>query len=135
MWKPRSEVRASQPDWTRNRLFSCYWLFGNRVRNLADVLTGCSCILQGEVEVSTRAIHYIAAHKSSLAVTRSRYLPPEVAVWSPVGRPLIALQCSRPTPENSLPPIPVEAFPSRDPLDVDGLFQQEFFRSPGPVNH
>ena len=32
-------------------------------------------------------------------------------------------------------PIPVDAFPSRGPLDVDGLFQQEFLRSPGPVNH
>ena len=32
-------------------------------------------------------------------------------------------------------PIPGDAFPSRGPLDVDGLFQQEFPRSPGPVNH
>ena len=90
---------------------------------------------RAKVEVSTRAIHIIAGHKSSLAVARSRYLPPEVAVWLPVGRPLTALQCSRPTPGDSLPPIPVEAFPSRGPLDVDGLFQQEFLRSPGPVDH
>ena len=78
---------------------------------------------------------FIAANKSSLAVSGSRYLPPEVAVRLPVGRPLTALQCSRPTPGDSLPPIPVEPFPSRCPLDVDGLFQQEFLRSPGPVNH
>ena len=70
-----------------------------------------------------------------MAVARSRYLPPEVAVWLPVGHPLTALQCSRPTPGDSLPPIPVEAFPSRGPLDVDGLFQQEFLRSPGLVDH
>ena len=56
-------------------------------------------------------------------------------VWPPVGHLLTALQCSRPTLGNSLPPIPVEAFPSRGPLDVDDLFQQEFLRSPGPVDH
>ena len=78
---------------------------------------------------------FIAAHKSSLAVAGSRYLPPDVAVWLPVSRPLTALQCNRPTPGDSLPPIPVEAFPSRGPLDVDGFFQQEFLRSPGPVDH
>ena len=67
------------------------------------------------MEVSTRAIHFIAAHKSSMGVTRSHNLLPEVVVWLPVGRPLTVLQCSRPTPGNSLPPIPVEAFPSRGP--------------------
>ena len=54
-----------------------------------------------------------------------------VAGWPP----LTALQCSRPTLGNSLPPIPVQAFPSRGSLDVDGLIQQEFLRSPGPVDH
>ena len=88
-----------------------------------------------KVEVSTRDYPFIATHKPSLGVTGSRDLPPEVVVWSPVGRPLTALQCSRPTLGNSLPPISVQAIPSRGPLDVDGLFQQEFLRSPGPVDH
>ena len=35
--------------WIWHRRFSCYRLFSNRVRNLADVLTGCSGLLQGEV--------------------------------------------------------------------------------------
>ena len=30
-------MRASQPVWTRNRRFSCYQLYSNRVRNLANV--------------------------------------------------------------------------------------------------
>ena len=34
---------------------------------------------------------FIAAHKSSLAAAGSCYLPPEVAVWLPVDRPLTAL--------------------------------------------
>ena len=46
---------------------------------------------RAKVEISTRAIHFIAAHKSSLAVTGSHYLPLEVAVWSPVGRSLTGL--------------------------------------------
>ena len=87
------------------------------------------------MEVSTRGYPFIAAHKPTMGVTGSHSLPPEVVVRSPVGRPLTALQCSRPTLGNSLPPIPVEAFPCRGPLDVDGLFQQEFLRSPGPVDH
>ena len=32
-------------------------------------------------------------------------------------------------------PVSVEAFPSRGALDVDDLFQQEFLRSPGLVDH
>ena len=87
------------------------------------------------MEVSTRDYSFIATHKPSLGVTRSCDLLPKVVVWSPVGRLLTALQCSRPTLGNSLPPIPVQKFPSRAPLDVDGLFQQEFLRSSGPVDH
>ena len=76
------------------------------------------------MEVSIRSYPFIAAHKPSLGVTRSHGLLPEVAVTAPVGRPLTALQCSCPTPGNSLPPIPVDAH-----------FRQEFLRSPGPVGH
>ena len=76
------------------------------------------------MEVSIRGYPFIAAHKPSLGVTRSHGLLPEVAVRPLVGRPLTVLQCSCPTPGNSLPPIP-----------VDGHFQQEFLRSPGPVDH
>ena len=74
-------------------------------------------------------------HKSSSGVTGSHAWPPEVAIWSSVDRVLTVLQCSHPTLGNSLSPIPVEAFPNGGSLDVDGLFQQEFLRSPGPVNH
>ena len=66
-----------------------------------------------------------------LGVTESHALPPEVAVRSPVDCTLTALQCSHLTLGYSLPPVSVEAFPSRGSLDVDGLFQQEFLRSPG----
>ena len=34
--------------YNRNRRFSCYRLYSNRVRNLADVLTRCSGLLQGK---------------------------------------------------------------------------------------
>ena len=60
---------------------------------------------------------FIAAHKSSLVVAGSRYLPPEVAAWLLVGRPLTALQCSRPTPGDSLPPIPRTNFHFRPEED------------------
>ena len=62
-------------------------------------------------------------------------MPLEVAVRSPVDYTLTALQCSHPTLGNSLPPISVEAVPSRGALDVDGLFQHEFLRSTGRVDH
>ena len=46
----------------------------------------------------------------------------EVAVWSPIDHALTALQCSHPTLGNFLPPVSVEVFPSRDALDIYGLF-------------
>ena len=87
------------------------------------------------MEVSTRAFNFIATHKPSLGVTGSHALPPEVVVRLPVDCALTALQCGHPTLADTLFPISVEAFPRRGALDVDGLFQQEFLRSPGPVNH
>ena len=87
------------------------------------------------MEVSPRAFNFIATHKPSLGVTGSHALPPEVAVRSPIDCALTALQCNHPTLGYSLPPVSVEAFPSRGALDVDGLFQQEFLRLPGLVNH
>ena len=90
---------------------------------------------RAKVEVSMRAFNFIATHKPSLGVTGSHTLLPEVAVWSPVDCALTALQCGHPTLGNFLPPFSVEAFSSRGALDVDGLFQQTFLRSHGPVNH
>ena len=109
--------------------------WSNRVRNLADVSTRCSVLLQGESGSQYKGYPFIVTHKSSLGVTRSHALPPEVAVRSPVDHSFTALQCSHPTLGNSLAPISVEAFPSRGALDVDGLFQQEFLRLPGLVDH
>ena len=85
------------------------------------------------MEVSTRAFNFIATHKPSLGVTRSHALLLEVAVRLPVDCALTTLQCDHPTLGDSLPPVSVEAFPCRGALDVDGLIQQEFLRSPGPV--
>ena len=87
------------------------------------------------MEVSTRAFNFIATHKPSLGVTGSIALPTEVAVRLPVDFTLTAVQCGHPTLGDSLPPVSVEAFPRRGALDVDGHFQQEFLRLPGPVNH
>ena len=87
------------------------------------------------MEVSTSGYPFIVAHKPPMGLTGSHGLPLEVAVRPLVGHPLTALQCNRPKLGNSLPPIPVEAFPSRGPLDADCLFQQEFLRSPGLVDH
>ena len=71
----------------------------------------------------------------SLGVTGSHALPLEVAVRLPVDCALTALQCGHRTLGDSLSPVSVEAFPRRGALDVDGLFQQDFLRPPGPVNH
>ena len=109
--------------------------WSNRVRSLADISTRCSGLLQGESGSQCKGYPFIVTHKSSLGVTRSHALPPEVAVRSPVDHSFTALQCSHPTLGNSLAPISVEAFPSRGALDVDGLFQQEFLRLPGLVDH
>ena len=89
-------------------------------------------------EVSTRAIHFYSCTKVIIGCRRKPLLAAGscglVAGWPPP-------HCASMQPSNtwgpgdSLPPIPVEAFPSRGPLDVDGLFQQEFLRSPGPVDH
>ena len=110
--------------------------WSNRVRKLANVLTRCSGLLQGKSGSQYEGYPFIAMHKSSLGVTGSHVLLLKVAVWSPVDHTLTVLKYSHPTLGNSFPPpVSVEVFPSRGALDVDGLFQQEFLRSPGPVDH
>ena len=71
---------------------------------------------RAKVEVSTRAIHFIAAHKPSLAVARSRYLPPEVVVWLPVGRPLMR----RPAELLLKEAIHIQGTPARECLNKGG---------------
>ena len=58
--------------------------WSSRVRNLADVLTRCSGLLQGESGSQYEGYPFTATHKSSLGVTGSHALLPKVVVRSPV---------------------------------------------------
>ena len=110
--------------------------WSNRVRDLADVSTRCSSLLQGESGSQYEGYPFIYSRTQVITgCHRKPRFAAEVAVWSPVDRALTALQCSHPALRNSLPPVSVDAFSSRGALDVDGLFQQKFLRSPGPVDH
>ena len=73
---------------------SCLLAWSNRARNLADILTRCSGLLQGERGSQYEGYPFIATHKSSLGVTRSHALPPEVAVCSLVDRSLHTVEAS-----------------------------------------
>ena len=99
------EVRASQPVWTWNRQFPCYWPRVTGLRTLPTFLLDALVFFRAKVEVSTMGCPFIAAHKPSLGVTGSHGLPLEVTVWPPVDRPITALQCSHPTLGSVLDPL------------------------------
>ena len=79
-----------------------------------------------ELSIYSHTHHWVSLHGSHA-------LPSEGAVWSLVDHAITVLQSSHQAFGNSLPPVSVEAFPSRGALDVAGLFQQELLRLPQSV--